>query len=114
MNKEASVLWLTVGMLFETASGAVSDNVTLKTTVTTEKRLVVLYVDGEYRNGRQLHYMLVCAQDQSTCRVPDKGRYYHMEGSDQAEDSGIPCPEVNLTEIGEKKPIGVYCLNDTH
>jgi len=93
-------------------ASAVSDNVMLKNMVTNEKRVVILYVDGEYRAGNQLHYVLGCNQDETSCHVPDKGRYYHMESS---EHTVYACPEVSLFEIdGTRKAVGVYCLNEMH
>ena len=107
-RRTAAVLLLV--LLGSISTWAISDNIMLVRMVTNEKRVVILYVDGEINNGTQRHYSLSCNQQQTTCAVPDKGRYYHMETSGQTI---YQCPEVTLTEMSDRnKVLGVYCVQD--
>jgi hypothetical protein len=93
-------------------ASAISDNVTLSNMETNENRVVILYVAGEYHTGQsQSHYVLTCNEGEPTCRVPEKGRYYHMETTEQTK---YACPEVTLSSLDRKTSFGVYCLHGVH
>ena len=109
MSRKATLLSFVA--LVATAAWAVSDNVELLRMLT-ENHVVSLYLVGESDNGHPSYYTLTCNEDQPTCRVPEKGWYYHMESS---ERTVYQCPEVTLSRItGKREVVGVYCLNDMY
>ncbi len=67
-----SWLALVAVMAFITEAAAVSDNVMLKNMLTNEKGVVLLYMDGEYRNGAQTRYTLGCNQEPT--KLPSAGK----------------------------------------